>query len=596
MARLRKKESWIGRKYSFKRMFKDLWHYAMGYRKKLVFYLIIIILVSLVSMAPTYLYGRIIDDLTVQRYDRIYLFLVLTVISHLFFQITHNFSTYKAKILAAIVGNQARIKTFNYLFNLDYEFYETQALGQLFQRISTGARNLSEFIRLLYSRALVQLFSMIFAAVFLFVINLTLGAFATIVLVLFYSYSIYAGNRLVEKENKVHHVAEKVYSKVFDFFTHIQIVKLLNIKDKLLGILDKSYIGVIDQQKISRRYERQTVAISKLILELSTVGSLFYIAVLVMDGSMTIGIAVMAFGFFTKFTRKAMALWGIYMELIGKRTGMYRMSLIYDIKPKIKEPEHPVKPEKWQEVKFSNVTFRYPSKKVAALKNVSFKVKKGEKLAIVGLSGSGKSTIAKLLLRLYLPTSGSITVGDVDIRDIHSDDLYEMIKIVPQENELINTTIYENLQMTSLRRVSREEIRKALKNAAAWDFVRKLPERMKTHVGPDGVKISGGEKQRLCIARALLTKPDIVVLDEATSNLDVRTEKKVHEALHDLSKDITLIAITHRISSVHLFDRIIVMHNGRVAGEGTHRSLLRTNRYYRKLQEVAKKEAKKAKK
>jgi subfamily B ATP-binding cassette protein MsbA len=128
----------------------------------------------------------------------------------------------------------------------------------------------------------------------------------------------------------------------------------------------------------------------------------------------------------------------------------------------------------------------------------------------------------------------------------------------------------------------------SLKNAAAWDFIKKLPKKLETHVGPDGVKISGGEKQRICIARALLANPDIVVLDEATSNLDVVTERKVHEALHNLPKKVTLIAITHRVSSVHLFDRVIVMHAGKVVGEGTHRQLL-SNRYYRKLQEASRK-------
>ncbi|MBW3011244.1 ABC transporter ATP-binding protein/permease, partial [Candidatus Woesearchaeota archaeon] len=357
----RKKESWIGKKYPFRKVFRDVWNYAEGYRGRLIFYLIILIIVSLVSMAPTYLYGRIIDDLTIQKYDQIYFFLILTVISHLFYQIVHNFTVYKAKILAAYVANQARIKTFNYLFSLDYEFYETHALGQLFQKIATGARNVSDLIRRLYSQALVQAFSMIFSGVFLFAINWVLGIFALFVAVIFYWYSVYAGNRLVEKENLVYGIAEKVYSKVFDFFMHIQIVKFLNIKNKLLGILDKSYMGVVEQEKVSRSYERQTVAISKLILELSTVGSLFYIAVLVMDGSMSIGIAVMVFGFFTKFTRNAMALWGIYMELIAKRTGMYRMSLIYENKPKIVEPKDPKVPKKWKELIFSGVTFIYPS-------------------------------------------------------------------------------------------------------------------------------------------------------------------------------------------------------------------------------------------
>ncbi len=154
---------------------------------------------------------------------------------------------------------------------------------------------------------------------------------------------------------------------------------------------------------------------------------------------------------------------------------------------------------------------------------------------------------------------------------------------------MINTTVYKNLQLTSNKNLKKEEIIKALKDSASWEFVNKLPGKLNAIVGPDGVKISGGEKQRICIARALLANPQLIVLDEATSNLDVITEKKVHEALHKLSRKITLIAITHRISSLHLFDRIIVMDNGKIVGEGTHRKLLRDNKYYRRLHEASKK-------
>ena len=187
------------------------------------------------------------------------------------------------------------------------------------------------------------------------------------------------------------------------------------------------------------------------------------------------------------------------------------------------------------------------------------------------------------MLRLYVPTSGSITIAKTNVLKVHSNELLEKIKIVPQDNELINTSIFENLSIVSREKISKNQAYHALQQAAALEFVKRLPQGIDTLVGPEGVKLSGGEKQRICLARALLTKPEILVLDEATSNLDVITERKVYEELQKLPKAITIIAITHRISSMYLFDRVMVMHQGKIVGEGTHEELMRNNSYYQLL-------------
>ncbi|MBT3583209.1 ATP-binding cassette domain-containing protein [Candidatus Woesearchaeota archaeon] len=590
MARDSRKEEKIGNKYSFRRQFQDLWFYAEGQRNKLVVYFILTIIISLIAMAPPYFYGRIIDDLTNNTFGNIFLFLGLIALSHIIYETVYNFVIYKTKIIGGIVRNQSRLKTFNHLFGLDYSFYETHPLGQIFSRIQTGSSSVRLFIKLLFKTTIVKLSGMIFSVAILFTLNWVVALAALSVLMLFLIHGIYTMSKLVELENKVYRVSENVYSTVYDFFSHIKIIKLLNIKDKLLKTLSSSYEDIINKQKITRRYERGRSAVSKLISQLSSVAILTYLAINVMDSLMTIGMAVMIYGFYSKFSSYASTILGDYTTLIGQRTGMYRMSLIYENVPKITEPKSPKRPENWQKIKFNNLFFNYPSKKVDVLKGINITINKGEKVAIVGLSGCGKSTLAKLFMRLYQPKQGSICIGDVDIKDIHSNDLYELIKIVPQDNELMNSSIYDNMQLATNKKVSKDDIVNALKNSASWEFVNKLPEKLNTVVGPDGVKISGGEKQRLCIARALLSKPKIIVLDEATSNLDVVTEKKVHKDLHNLSKNITLIAITHRISSVYLFDRIIVMHDGKVVGEGTHRQLLKSNKYYKKLQEASKKD------
>ncbi len=595
MAKDTKKEADIHKKYPLARVFKDFWDYAEGYKKQVIIYLVLSIITALIAMAPPYLYGTIIDQLTEGIYNEIFILLGFLAISHICFQVLSNFVVYKTKLLSSIIRNQARIKAFRHLFGLDYEFYEKNPLGKLFARIDLGSQALREFVKIVYKTTFVRFFGMFFAAIFLFSINWIVGLFAAVFMLVYFMYGFWSSKVLLNLENRVHRVSEKVYSKVYDFFSHILIVKLLNIKEKLIGILSKSYESVIDEQKKSRKFERQTVAVSKLMIDLAAVAVLTYLAVEVMGTRMTIGKAVMIYGFFIKFADYSKKLYADYQDLIAKRTGMYRLSLIYNNTPTIGEPKVPVRPKNWNRILFDDVVFKYSSKKTAALKETSLVINKGEKVAIVGLSGSGKSTFAKLLLKLYLPNEGKISIGNVDIRNIHSDDLYNMIKIVPQDNELMDATIIENLEMAVVQKVNKKDFVKSLKDAAAWDFVKRLPKKLDTHVGPQGIKISGGEKQRLCIARALLSKPEVLVLDEATSNLDVITEKKVHTALHKMPRKMTIIAITHRISSVYLFDRIIVMDKGRIVGEGTHKKLLRKNKYYKKLQAATQKEIEKKK-
>lgn len=585
-----KKDDEINRKYTLKRQIKDFWRYSEGYHDQAILYFVLTLIVSLVAMAPPYLYGRIIDDLTQQRYMMIFMLLGIAAAVHVVYHVMKNFVAYKTKILAAIVRNQSKIKTFRHLFNLDYEYYEQTPIGQTFSRIETGSRSVRYFVKIIYSSTLIQFFGMIFSIVIMFTINWIIALWALIIVAIYFSHGIYTYKRMVVLENRINHASERIYAKVIDFFSHIKIVKLLNIKDKLINILDKSSKEIIDSERESRRYERSKVAISNLVLELSTVAALSYMAYLVINSGMTIGIAVMIFGFFTKSTGYASKFIDDYYQLLEYKTGMYRMSLLHDDMPKIKEPENPQQTGKFRDIKINNVSFAYPSKSEESLTKISLNIKHGERIAIIGRSGSGKSTIVKLLLRLYVPKEGNINIGDADINNIHSTELYNIIKVVPQDNELMNTTIKDNLALVADNDIADSEIISVLKKANCLEFVNKLPEKINTVVGPDGIKISGGEKQRLCIARALISKPQIIILDEATSNLDVISEKRIYSTLKNLPEDITIISITHRLSSLHLFDRIIVMDHGMIVGEGTHKSLFKNNKYYRRLYESSKKQ------
>jgi len=382
---------------------------------------------------------------------------------------------------------------------------------------------------------------------------------------------------------------DKSQGKVMDYLSRIYLVKTLNIKNKLLKELKKNYNLVYRAALKSRNFMNKKVFVEKILIRIPNAVVLLFLASSFMNGKIEIGAIVTAYALFTKFLDGYTTMQTHYSETLNTRPGMFKLRSLLKNQPTIKEPVNPKKPENWNKISFNSVQFSYSDKEGLALKDISFKINRGEKLAIVGLSGSGKSTISKLLLRMYDPLLGEIKIGDIPLSEIKSEDIYDLMKIVPQENELIDTTIYENLRLGTSENVTKKEILDSLKNAQAIDFVNKLPRGINTLVGTNGVRLSGGEKQRICIARALLSNPKILILDEATSHLDVLTERKVHNALHNLGGDKTIIAITHRISSMYLFDRIIVLNNGKIAGEGTHEELLGLNKIYQELWKQSKK-------
>jgi ABC-type multidrug transport system fused ATPase/permease subunit len=341
--------------------------------------------------------------------------------------------------------------------------------------------------------------------------------------------------------------------------------------------------------------DRYKEAVGRLFSHLSETAVLGLMSYQLIQKQIQIGDVLLIQRYYTKFNNHLKEVVNSYDIYLRTCTKMYRLAVLLEecknmpqLEPQV--PRHIS--SDWEEISFSNVTFQYESKQGTrpALDDVSFSVRRGEKFAIVGHSGSGKSTIVKLLLRLYLPTKGKIFLGKTNILDVMSEELYECIKVVPQDDELLNCTLLQNLQFATSRQIREEDAIEALKKGDAWDFVKELPDKLNSMIGPGGVRLSGGETQRICIARALISCPSVIVLDEATSSLDVVTEQKVHATMAQMAKDTTVIAVTHRISSLYLFDRVLVMHKGKVVGEGTHDELLASNPHYQNLQKRAFKE------
>jgi ATP-binding cassette subfamily B protein len=295
---------------------------------------------------------------------------------------------------------------------------------------------------------------------------------------------------------------------------------------------------------------------------------------------------VMIAGFITGFYWQFFNLFFRIMDIAKSMTGLDKYFGILDNETIVKDPKKEAKLTNVKgEIELKNIAFVYPKNKDRILDGINLKIKAGEKIAFVGRSGAGKTTLTKLLLRFYDPAQGVVKLDGVDIKKIKKSTLRSYVGVVPQEPIMFNNTIKFNLAYGN-DGAEMGQIEEAARKANILEFILKLPDGWETQVGERGIKLSGGQKQRLAIARALLANPKILIFDEATSNLDSESEKKIQAALEEVGKNRTVIIIAHRFSTIRDVDRIVVLSAGTIAEMGTHEELLKNNGIYAKLWEI----------
>jgi ABC-type multidrug transport system fused ATPase/permease subunit len=327
--------------------------------------------------------------------------------------------------------------------------------------------------------------------------------------------------------------------------------------------------------------------VTTLTINCSSVALIWFGGLRIDSGRMQVGSLIAFLVYFAQILMAVMMATTTLMVLPRAAVCAERINEVLSLTPAVRSPEHPVRPALRGVVRLDGATFRYPGADRAVLQDISFTALPGTTTAIVGSTGSGKSTLVSLICRLYDVTSGAVLVDDVDVREHDIEELWSTIGLVPQRGYLFTGTIADNLRIGAApgREVTDEEMWEALRVAAADEFVRAHDDGLQMRVAQGGVNFSGGQRQRLAIARAVIRRPAIYLFDDSFSALDVHTDARVRASLAQIAADATMIVVAQRISTVTQADRVIVVDDGRVVGAGTHESLLADCPTYREFAE-----------
>lgn len=471
------------------------------------------------------------------------------------------------------------------LLELDISRFRSQRSGSMFRRMDNAWDGLWHIQYAIIGTYFIEGMRFLLALSVGFYINWQLALVSFIPMPIVIGLAILNLRANAEQQDKVSKFWEKIYGRVGDVFANIASIKNFVLERKEIAKFAALYRQALrNQMGVSRRWSLvetgygSTFILGRLVIFI--LGSY-----LVLKGEATVGTLVMFLGF-TNFLFSSVArLSSSFPEISRAFSNLNRVLDDWEKIPLIQDPEKPTRLKSViGRVEFNDLSFGY-LKGVPILRDVSFTIPDGQTYAIVGASGSGKSTLAQMLLRFYDPWEGEITIDGVPIRELSLDNLRKNVGLVMQENLLFHDSILQNIRLAKPS-ASEKEVVEAAKRAQAHEFISKLKKGYHTVVGERGVKLSGGEKQRIALARVLLANPPILVLDEATSALDSKTEHLLQGALKEVMKGRTSLVIAHRLSTIMEADQILVMDKGRVVASGTHAQLLTSNALYKQYWEI----------
>ncbi len=556
--------------------FKILWSYLSKYKKGFYKISLLAVASSVILAAVPYFYGKIIDVAEVNPsatnviFALLFLWFLINILNVLFTNIVNKRSSF----LAVNLQTDLICAATAHIIRLPLSFHREKKEGEILSRVERAGSQLYRFTDEVLFWSLPQILTAAVGIIFLFFIEWRLALGVAIIFVGYIAITIYQTTKIIKHQKELSEVFEEVGGNLYDAVFNTQTIKSAAAEEYQEGRTKYDYKVKLDIVYKKFTLLWNSLALRQQIFYSSAFVILFGFAVFILaDKQISIGKFIMFFGYLNLAANPLRMIGWSWQNYRNGMATIKRVQTImretpedYNIKGKILENLK-------GKVKFEKVCFKYEGKPWT-LENINFTVLPGQKIALVGGSGEGKTTLVDLISLYFKPQKGKILIDGLDSRSFNLRFLRDNIAYVPQEIILFNDTIKNNIKFGNIKATD-EQVVAAAKIANADDFIGRFHDKYEQMVGERGIKLSAGQKQRIAIARAVIRNPKILILDEATSSLDSKTEKLVQKALEKLMKGRTTFIIAHRLSTVRLADKILVVEKGKIIEEGTHEELLK---------------------
>ena len=568
---------------------KLLGPYLMEHKTRVGLALMCLVLAKVASVGLPFILKHVVDDLEKMN-DAVTVALSVPIALVIAYGAVRFFNVILGEVRDTLFGRVTEramrrigLKVFQHLHALDLDFHLNRQTGGLSRDMERGTTGISFLMRFMVFNIVPILLEILFVTLIFFTqYGIEFAAITLASVVAYIAFTAVGTEWRTKYVREANQADSTSNSRAIDSLLNYETVKYFNNE----GFESKRYDVELAAWEQARRKNRLTLfglnGGQALIISIAMTSMLMLAANGVVDKTMTLGDFVLINAFMMQLFMPLNFLGFVYREIKGSLANIENMFDLIAKVPKIQDQAHSQALQVNEgQVTFEQVSFQYnPERQI--IKQVDIAIGAGQKLAIVGDSGSGKSTLVKLLFRFYDPQGGRVLIDGQDVKQVSQSSLRKAIGIVPQDTVLFNDSIFENVRY-GRPQASDDEVWQAIKHAHLFDFVSQLPEGAETKVGERGLKLSGGEKQRVAIARTILKNPPILVFDEATSSLDSASEQAILAALREVAKGHTSLVIAHRLSTIIDADKIVVMSDGQVVEMGDHDSLLQKNGKYAKM-------------
>ncbi|MDB9742330.1 ABC transporter ATP-binding protein/permease [Candidatus Pelagibacter sp.] len=565
---------------TFKLLLPYLWpKKRKDLRIRVSFAVVALVLAKIASVSTPLVLGSAVNSLT-ELSSGINLFMLVPIALVVGYGVTRVIAFTFVEIRDALFSKvsqhsirQISLTMFQHLHNLSLQFHLNRQTGALAKYIDRGTKGIDFLLRYVLFNIAPTFFEVFLVSGILFYLYGPWYAVVTLVTIGLYSFLTF---KITEWRNvfrkRMNQADNDVSTKMIDSLLNFETVKYFNNEAFEANRLDQS----LEEYELAANQSRHSLSLLNIaqtfIIMLGITIMLVMSVYGIKSGEINIGGFVVINAYMLQLYQPLNWLGSVYREIRQALTDMENMFSLLEVAPTTNDDLNDIPQSNDAEIRFENISFDYDIRRTI-IKNISFTVPNGKKVAIVGPTGAGKSTISRLLFKFYDPKEGNIFINNTNVNKISQNSLRKIIGVVPQDTVLFNDTIYYNIAYGNTG-ATKEEVISAAQNADIHDFITILPDGYETIVGERGLKLSGGEKQRVAIARTILKNPKIFFFDEATSALDTSTEKEIQKNLENVSKGKTTLIIAHRLSTAANADNIIVLDQGAIIEQGTHESLL----------------------